>query len=74
VSFLDPETKEPIPVCPRGTISKAIKKAQDAGWLCMSGVEYEVIHVISSHYRGRLSDISPILPVLSIPRYEMRHL
>ena len=42
VSFLDPDTKKPIPVCPRGTLSKAVKKAEKHGWQCISGVEYEV--------------------------------
>lgn len=42
VSFLDPETKEAIPVCPRGTLNKATTKAAEKGWQCVSGVEYEV--------------------------------
>ncbi|CAE6535874.1 unnamed protein product [Rhizoctonia solani] len=41
LSFLDPETHEPIPVCPRGTLAKAIKSAESCGWEPVAGVEYE---------------------------------
>ncbi|KAG8746940.1 hypothetical protein FRC10_003111 [Ceratobasidium sp. 414] len=41
VSFLDPETLEPIPVCPRGTLAKAIEAAKSFGWEPVAGVEYE---------------------------------
>ncbi|KAJ1309517.1 hypothetical protein OPQ81_006291 [Rhizoctonia solani] len=41
LSFLDPETREPVPVCPRGTLTKAIKLAEDSGWVPVAGVEYE---------------------------------
>ncbi|KDN49012.1 hypothetical protein RSAG8_02365, partial [Rhizoctonia solani AG-8 WAC10335] len=41
LSFLDPETHEPIPVCPRGTLAKAIKLAEGSGWEPVAGVEYE---------------------------------
>ncbi|KAF8710882.1 Glutamine synthetase guanido kinase, partial [Rhizoctonia solani] len=41
LSFLDPETHEPIPVCPRGTLTKAIKSAEGFGWEPIAGVEYE---------------------------------
>ncbi|KAF8682711.1 Glutamine synthetase guanido kinase [Rhizoctonia solani] len=41
LSFLDPETHEPIPVCPRGTLTKAIKSAEGFGWEPVAGVEYE---------------------------------
>lgn len=52
VSFLDPDTREPIPPCPRGTLSKAIKAASDLGWKCLSGVEYEVcwLPLIHRHF------------------------
>lgn len=42
VSFLDPETKEPICACPRGALKKTMEKAASAGWDCYAGVEYEV--------------------------------
>lgn len=42
VSFLDPETKEPICACPRGLLKKTADKIASAGWQCYAGVEYEV--------------------------------
>ena len=42
VSFLDPDTLEPLCVCPRGTLRKAMKIAEEKKWECMAGVEYEV--------------------------------
>ena len=42
VSFLDPDTKEPICACPRGVLKKAVKKAEESGFECYAGVEYEV--------------------------------
>ncbi|KAF8609858.1 glutamine synthetase/guanido kinase [Ceratobasidium sp. AG-I] len=41
VSFLDPDTQEPIPVCPRGSLAKAVSKAETFGWEPVAGVEYE---------------------------------
>ncbi|TFY83440.1 hypothetical protein EWM64_g558 [Hericium alpestre] len=41
VSFLDPETKEPISVCPRGVLRKAVDKAAKQGWQCFAGIEFE---------------------------------
>ncbi|KAI5124576.1 hypothetical protein M0805_003095 [Coniferiporia weirii] len=41
VSFLDPDTKEPLCVCPRNTLWKVVKKAETKGWDCFAGVEYE---------------------------------
>lgn len=41
VSFLDPDTKEPLCACPRGTLNKALKQAGKHGWECVAGVEYE---------------------------------
>lgn len=41
VSFLDPDTQEPIPVCPRGALAKAVKSAETFGWEPVAGVEYE---------------------------------
>jgi glutamine synthetase len=42
VSFLDPETKAPISVCPRGVLRKLIGKAEQCGWQCVAGIEFEV--------------------------------
>ncbi len=42
VSFLDPDTREPVCADPRGTIIKAQNQAAEFGWHCFAGVEYEV--------------------------------
>jgi glutamine synthetase len=42
VSFLDPETKAPISVCPRGVLKRVMEKAEQRGWECLAGVEFEV--------------------------------
>jgi glutamine synthetase len=42
VSFLDPETKAPVSVCPRGVLKKITEKAEQHGWKCLAGVEFEV--------------------------------
>ena len=42
VSFFDPVTKEPLSACPRGTMMKAMAIAEEHGWQCMAGAEYEV--------------------------------
>lgn len=44
VSFFDPVTKEPLSVCPRGTLAKVAADASRNGWQCMAGAEYEVGH------------------------------
>lgn len=41
VSFLDPETKAPVSVCPRGLLKKIEAKAEQSGWQCLAGVEFE---------------------------------
>lgn len=42
LSFLDPETKEPVSVCPRGVLRKLVGKAEQSGWQCNAGIEFEV--------------------------------
>lgn len=44
VSFLDPDTKEPLPVDPRGVLKLTTDLADGMGYECYSGVEYEVTH------------------------------
>lgn len=52
VSFLDPETRKPLSVCPRGVVSSVVKMAEALGWTPMAGCEYEVrILPFSSHGR-----------------------
>jgi len=42
VSFLDPDTRKPLPVCSRGVVSLVAKKCEALGWTPMAGCEYEV--------------------------------
>lgn len=39
VSFLDPDTKDPIPACPRGLLGKQLKKLEAHGMGAMAGGE-----------------------------------
>ncbi|KAB8073495.1 hypothetical protein BDV29DRAFT_135326 [Aspergillus leporis] len=41
VSFLDPDTREPVCACPRGLLNTALSKAEAAGYRAMAGAEYE---------------------------------
>lgn len=41
VSFFDPDTMEPVSVCPRGVLKNALKKLQAKGLGAMAGAEYE---------------------------------
>ena len=63
VSFLDPDTKQPLSVCPRQTLRKALLQADSKNWECVAGMEFEVcfIHCVSA-----ILDL--ILVVLPIPR------
>ncbi|KAG6880223.1 hypothetical protein C0992_002989 [Termitomyces sp. T32_za158] len=44
VSFLDPETKQPLSVDPRGITKIVSERAAKFGRECYAGVEYEVFH------------------------------
>jgi glutamine synthetase len=37
ISFHDPETKEPIPPCPRGLLSRTVGQLEQKGWGAMAG-------------------------------------
>ncbi|KAJ5910776.1 Type-1 glutamine synthetase 2 [Penicillium subrubescens] len=41
VSFLDPDTREPVCACPRGLLKTVSAKAEAAGYRAMAGAEYE---------------------------------
>ncbi|KKK17562.1 hypothetical protein P175DRAFT_0550980 [Aspergillus ochraceoroseus IBT 24754] len=41
VSFLDPETRQPLCACPRGLVKGALGKLGAAGYRAMAGAEYE---------------------------------
>jgi glutamine synthetase len=49
VSMFNPETKEPIPVCPRGVLKRVASKVQSQGWEPMAGCEFEVSSVSCEH-------------------------
>ncbi|KAB8273782.1 hypothetical protein BDV30DRAFT_238305 [Aspergillus minisclerotigenes] len=44
VSFLDPDTQEPVCACPRGLLKNATAKVEAAGYRAMAGTEYEFCH------------------------------
>lgn len=37
VSFLDPDTRQPLSACPRGLLNTAVGKAEEAGYHAMAG-------------------------------------
>ncbi|KAI9823427.1 MAG: hypothetical protein M1832_002437 [Thelocarpon impressellum] len=41
VSFLEPDTREPVVACPRGLLKKALDKLEAKGIQAMAGAEYE---------------------------------
>lgn len=63
VSFNDPETREPLCVCPRSTLRRAMKQAETKDWECFAGVEYEVRNTTILSFAGLTLDA-----VLSIQR------
>jgi len=42
VSFIVPETGEYLAVDPRSALKGVLEKAEEKGWTCMSGAEFEV--------------------------------
>ncbi|KAF8319288.1 glutamine synthetase/guanido kinase [Clavulina sp. PMI_390] len=65
VSFLDPDTKEPISVDPRSAIAKAVDEAGKLGWTPLSGVEYEVSFFLGSSSYGaekKFSNLTALTP------------
>ena len=42
VSFFDPDTKKPLFIDPRNVLKKVVDIGNDLGYLCYSGIEYEV--------------------------------
>ncbi|CAO3574143.1 unnamed protein product [Mortierella alpina] len=41
LSFYDPATKEPLPVCPRGLLKRVTDELASLGWEAMCGAEFE---------------------------------
>ncbi|KDQ12252.1 hypothetical protein BOTBODRAFT_419087 [Botryobasidium botryosum FD-172 SS1] len=74
VSFLDPDTREPICACPRGALLKASIKVKEFGWECIAGVEYEYFqfketpHSISKKNFSNLEALTPGLHGYSLLR------
>ncbi|KAI0320120.1 glutamine synthetase/guanido kinase [Amylostereum chailletii] len=65
VSFLDPDTREPLSVCPRGVLKRAVEKAEKAGWKCYAGVEYEYFQfqeTPSSLAEKKFQSLQPLTP------------
>jgi len=59
VSFLDPDTKSPLSVDPRGVLKLATERAESAGYRCFSGVEYEVcLDIIYYFFFDSISNLS----------------
>lgn len=54
VSFLDPDTRKPLSVCPRGVVSLVAKKAEASGWTPMAGCEYEYFQ-----FKGNTKSVQP---------------
>ena len=63
VSFLDPDTKEPICADPRGVLRQVVTKAQSKGWKCMAGCEYEVCGRLTSMTSSTKVNLSAVLPI-----------
>lgn len=51
VSFLDPDTREPICADPRGVLRKVTERAQQMGFSCYAGCEFEVIYCVFMYVR-----------------------
>ncbi|KAH9901553.1 glutamine synthetase/guanido kinase [Cubamyces lactineus] len=65
VSFLDPDTKEPICADPRGVLRKVAQRAQAKGWRCISGCEYEYFQfqeTPESLAKKGFRDLQPLTP------------
>ncbi|KAI0028165.1 hypothetical protein K488DRAFT_80816 [Vararia minispora EC-137] len=59
ISFLDPDTREPICACPRGVLKKAVERAEKSHWQCYAGVEYETPRSLADK---KFTDIQPLTP------------
>lgn len=46
VSFLDPDTKQPLCVDPRGVLKTISERAKEMHYECYAGVEYEVRAIV----------------------------
>ncbi|KAF7338157.1 Gln-synt-C domain-containing protein [Mycena venus] len=65
VSFLDPETKEPLVVDPRGIMKITTERAAAVGRQCFAGVEYEYFNfqeTPQSLAQKKFTDLQPLTP------------
>ncbi|KAJ7174009.1 hypothetical protein C8R43DRAFT_1057990 [Mycena crocata] len=65
VSFLDPDTKEPLVVDPRGIMGITVARAGEKGRQCFAGVEYEYFNfqeTPQSLARKKFTDLQPLTP------------
>lgn len=65
VSFLDPDTKEPICADPRGVLRQVVTKAQSKGWSAIAGCEYEYFQfkeTPESLAKKKFTDLQPLTP------------
>lgn len=77
VSFLDPETRKPLPVCPRGVVSLIAKKSESLGWTPMAGCEYEYFqfketpHTLAEKNFANLDPLTPGMHGYSLLRTQL---
>ncbi|KAH9981333.1 hypothetical protein BGW80DRAFT_1434505 [Lactifluus volemus] len=65
VSFLDPETKAPVSVCPRGVLKTVTEKAAQRGWECLAGVEFEYFNFRETPHslaEKKFNNLEPLTP------------
>lgn len=65
ISFLDPETKEPLVVDPRSVLKKATNQANESGFRCYAGVEYEYFNfkeTAETLAQKKFSHLEPLTP------------
>ncbi|KAH9001313.1 glutamine synthetase/guanido kinase [Lactarius akahatsu] len=65
VSFLDPETRAPVSVCPRGVLKRVLSKGEQYGWQCLAGVEFEYFQFKETPHslvEKKFSDLQPLTP------------
>ncbi|KAJ6502387.1 hypothetical protein C8R45DRAFT_818860 [Mycena sanguinolenta] len=79
VSFLDPDTKEPLVVDPRGIMKITTDRAASAGRHCFAGVEYEYFNFLEtpqSLAQKKFTDLQPLTPGMhgySLLRTQLNH-
>lgn len=65
ISFLDPDSREPLSVCPRSVLKRTAEKAEQSGWSCYAGVEYEYFQFKESPHslaEKKYQNLTPLTP------------